>query len=54
VSVDPGEVKGVFFSNRKMKVPAMPSVVDIVPTILSLYGIPCPESMDGRPLQLDL
>ncbi len=53
VSVMPDDVKGVFFSNRKLKDGAGPlGVVDIVPTIYSLYGITIPEELDGRAVDL--
>jgi len=53
VSVMPDDVKGIFFSNRKVEGPDRPlSVVDIVPTIYKLYGLPLPEELDGEAIDL--
>lgn len=53
VSVMPDDVKGVFFSNRKIEEGGRQlSVVDIVPTIYALYGIPLPEELDGTAIDL--
>jgi predicted AlkP superfamily phosphohydrolase/phosphomutase len=47
--IDPRHVPGVFFFSRK--VPAkMPSIMDVAPTVLTLFGLPVPAYMDGRPL----
>jgi hypothetical protein len=48
-SVDPRLVPGVFFCNRTID-PQEPSLVDIAPTALRLFGIEPPPYMDGRPL----
>jgi predicted AlkP superfamily phosphohydrolase/phosphomutase len=53
VSVDPSEVPGVFISNRKMRGKRIPTVVDLVPTLLNLYGMTLPEHLDGEPILLD-
>lgn len=52
VSVNPDDVKGIFFSNRKIKVDRKLSVVDIVPTIYDIYGISLPEELDGSAIDL--
>ncbi len=47
--IDPPLVPGVLFSNAKIKTQT-PSIMDIAPTILSLFGLPVPSHMDGQPL----
>lgn len=47
--VEPAFVSGVFLSNRKINTNT-PRIIDIAATILSLFGIEPPASMDGRPL----
>jgi predicted AlkP superfamily phosphohydrolase/phosphomutase len=47
--VDPRLVPGVFFCNRPLEA-EHPSIVDIAPTALRLFGIEPPAYMDGRPL----
>lgn len=47
--IDPRLVPGVFFCNRRMT-STDPSLVDIAPTALKLFGIEPPAHMDGRPL----
>jgi len=47
--IDPRLVPGVFFSNRALTT-ANPSIIDIAPTVLSLFGIDVPAYMDGKPL----
>ncbi|MFI5394382.1 MAG: alkaline phosphatase family protein [Candidatus Binatia bacterium] len=47
--VDPSLVRGVLFCNRPMTATA-PSIVDIAPTMLGLYGIQPPPHMEGRSL----
>ena len=49
--VDPALVPGVLFCNRKVIADA-PSIVDIAPTVLRLFGIEPPAHMEGRPLAL--
>jgi len=48
--VDPRLVPGVFFCNRPTTTSA-PSIVDLAPTALSLFGIAPPAHMEGRPLE---
>jgi predicted AlkP superfamily phosphohydrolase/phosphomutase len=48
-SIDPRQVPGVLFCNRPLAA-EHPSIVDIAPTALRLFGIEPPAYMDGRPL----
>jgi len=48
--VDPRLVPGVFFCNRSTKT-TEPSIVDLAPTALTLFGITPPAHMEGRPLE---
>lgn len=45
--IDPKLVPGVLFSNIKARL-EKPSIVDITPTVLSIFNIPIPEHMDGE------
>jgi predicted AlkP superfamily phosphohydrolase/phosphomutase len=47
--IDPRLVPGVFFCNRKID-NQEPSLIDIAPTALRLFGVEPPAYMDGRPL----
>ena len=47
--IDPRHVPGVFFFSRKTPAKA-PSIMDVAPTVLTLFGLPVPAHMDGRPL----
>ncbi len=47
--IDPALVPGVLFSSRKFGA-REPSIMDIAPTALELFGIPPPPHMDGRSL----
>jgi predicted AlkP superfamily phosphohydrolase/phosphomutase len=47
--VDPSLVPGVLFCNRPLAAEA-PSIVDVAPTLLALYGIQPPAYMEGRAL----
>jgi predicted AlkP superfamily phosphohydrolase/phosphomutase len=47
--IDPVLVPGVLFSNLKLKRPD-PSIMDVAPTVLELFGIAPPAHMDGRSL----
>jgi predicted AlkP superfamily phosphohydrolase/phosphomutase len=47
--IDPRHVPGVFFFSRKIK-SNNPSIMDIAPTVLTLFGLPVPAHMDGRSL----
>ena len=45
--VDPQLVPGVLFSNRVVKA-SDSGIEDLAPTVLSLFGIPAPEWMEGK------
>ena len=47
--IDPRLVPGVLFASRKID-RADPSLVDIAPTVLRLFGLDTPAHMDGKPL----
>jgi len=47
--IDPKVVPGVFFSTRPVNA-AAPSIMDIAPTVLELFGVRPPDHMDGRSL----
>ncbi len=47
--IDPRIVPGVFFCNREINT-ANPSIMDIAPTALELFGLPVPSHMDGLSL----
>jgi predicted AlkP superfamily phosphohydrolase/phosphomutase len=47
--IDPRLVPGVLFASRKID-RADPSLVDIAPTVLRLFGLDPPGHMDGKPL----
>jgi predicted AlkP superfamily phosphohydrolase/phosphomutase len=47
--IDPRHVPGVFFCSRKTNTKT-PSIMDIAPTVLTLFGLSVPAHMDGRSL----
>jgi predicted AlkP superfamily phosphohydrolase/phosphomutase len=47
--IDPRLVPGIFFCNRKLDA-ADPSILDLAPTVLTLFGIRPPKHMEGKPL----
>ena len=47
--IDPRVVPGVFFMNRKAN-GRPPSIMDIAPTVMDLFGLAAPAHMDGRSL----
>ncbi len=47
--IDPRCAPGILFSNKKVDAEA-PSIMDIGPTVLKLYGIDIPAYMQGKPL----
>jgi len=47
--IDPATVPGVIFCSEKLN-RSDPSIWDIAPTALELFGIPVPAHMDGQPL----
>ena len=54
VSMALSEVQGVFFSNRKVAIPAEGvRSMQIAPTVLSLLGVAVPAEMDLEPLRVD-
>ena len=50
--IDPALVPGVLFSNLKTRT-ADPSIMDIAPTALELFGLRPPAHMDGKSLLVD-
>jgi predicted AlkP superfamily phosphohydrolase/phosphomutase len=46
--IDPREVPGVLFSNRKIT-DEKPAIVDVAPTMLKLFGVALPGNLDGKP-----
>jgi predicted AlkP superfamily phosphohydrolase/phosphomutase len=50
-SVDPHRIPGILFVNRVLE-REEPSIFDIAPTVLDLFGVALPSEMDGRPLGL--
>src|SRR5262249_53808943 len=49
--VDPSLVPGILFCNQPIESPN-PRLLDIGPTVLSLFGVAVPEYMDGKALQV--
>ena len=47
--MNPPEVPGMLFCNRPIDVD-QPSIMDIAPTVLDLFGVPIPAHMDGKPI----
>jgi len=47
--IDPRHVPGVFFCSQKVNAKT-PSIMDIAPTVLTLFGLSVPAYMDGRSL----
>lgn len=47
--IDPKQVPGVLFSNYRVESES-PNIMDIAPTVLSLFGLKKPEYMDGKEL----
>ena len=45
------KVPGIFFSDRKVGV-TDPGLIDIAPTLLSLFGVPKPSFLEGRDLEV--
>ncbi|MBN1268667.1 MAG: alkaline phosphatase family protein, partial [Kiritimatiellae bacterium] len=50
--VDREVVPGVFFCSRPLEGRERPELADVGPTVLSLFGVPPPDYMDGEPLPL--
>jgi predicted AlkP superfamily phosphohydrolase/phosphomutase len=51
--VDPRIVPGIFYSNWKINA-ENPRILDIAPTILSLFGVEPPKHMDGKALDVEI
>lgn len=49
-SVYPPLVDGILFSNRKIELDDKPYMGDVMPTLLSIYGVSSPTQLDGRTL----
>lgn len=49
-SVDPGQVPGILFVNRRIAPDRKPRIADVPATILKLLGVAPPEPLDGEPL----
>ncbi len=47
--IDPACVPGVLFSSLKLRSDS-PSIMDVAPTVLELFGVEAPKHMDGRSL----
>ena len=45
--VNPPDVQGIFFCNRKVQ-KQLPSIMDVGPTVLDLFGVPIPSYCDGE------
>ncbi len=49
--IDPSLIPGVLFCNRPVTT-AGPRLMDLGPTVLNLFGVPVPEYMDGKVLDI--
>ena len=47
--MDPADVPGILFANRRFETET-PSIMDLAPTVLDLFGVPVPSYMDGESL----
>jgi predicted AlkP superfamily phosphohydrolase/phosphomutase len=50
--VDPSLVPGILFCNRPVA-SDNPRLIDIAPTVLSMFGVAVPDYMDGKPLAVE-
>jgi predicted AlkP superfamily phosphohydrolase/phosphomutase len=50
--IDPSLIPGVLFSNHPIHADA-PRLLDLGPTILGLFGVPIPDHVDGKPLEVE-
>ncbi|MFH0944784.1 MAG: hypothetical protein V2A76_06265, partial [Planctomycetota bacterium] len=48
--VDPSLVKGVFLSNFEIQEGFQPSLLNVAPTILDMFGVELPSNWDGTPI----
>lgn len=46
-SVDPELVRGIFFSSLPMRLKGVPSILDVEPSVLALFGVSAGEPKDG-------
>ncbi len=51
-SVDPREVPGVLFCNKRLSFGKPPNIADVGPTVLRLFGVDVPRYMDGVPFDV--
>jgi len=49
-SVYPPLVDGILFSNRELSTEPQPYMADVLPSLLELYGVDAPTTLDGRSL----
>ena len=49
--IDPSLIPGVLFCNREIQTEHC-RIMDLGPTVLDLFGVPVPEHMDGKALQV--
>ena len=47
--IDPAHVPGVLFCNRTLK-DSHPAIIDVAPTVLTMFGVDTPKFMDGKSL----
>ena len=47
--MNPADVPGILFANRRLETET-PSIMDLAPTVLDLFGVPIPGYMDGKSL----
>jgi predicted AlkP superfamily phosphohydrolase/phosphomutase len=47
--VDPSLVPGILFCNRPVET-ENPRLIDVAPTVLTMFGVPVPDYMDGKPI----
>lgn len=50
-NIDPSLTKGIFFCSKAVK-EQEPSIMDMAPSILTLFGLPIPQEIDGKPLDM--
>lgn len=50
-TVEPDETSGILIANTQFNLPENdPSIMDLAPTILHMFGVPIPKEMDGKSL----
>jgi len=50
--IDPREVPGVLFCNKRLAFAEPPEIKDVGPTVLKLFGVDVPGYMDGQPFDV--